>query len=810
MDRDLKILIIDDDQVDRLTVKRALKKTGFQCEVFESADGESGMELINKEAFDCLFLDYLLPGSDGLMMLRKIRSKGFTAPIIVITSQGDEKIAVEMMKSGATDYLVKNQINSHKISKVLTTAIQLQKAETQKREALEALQVSESRLAEAQKIAKIGNLEIDFMNQSVYWSDELYRIFGMDPKTFQPGINNHLDTVHPEDREELQALFQSENLSSIYHDFRIVSAEEKIKHANIQGYLVGGGDTPHRRIVGTIQDITDRKLAEKELVEAKIIAEESMKVKEQFLANMSHEIRNPLNAIMGFTDLVLKNAEALSEEHAKYINAIHKSGKNLLSLINDLLDFSKMNSGKLSLEEIDFDLNEVIGNAVELFKHKAAEKNIELEAHINKNVPVKLIGDPVRLNQVAINLISNAIKFTHRGYVKVEVGLIKHNHTHCLLRFDVEDTGIGIEQDQLVNIFESFTQASSDTSRKYGGTGLGLAIVKSIVELQGGTVKVVSEVNEGTRFTVSLPYTIQENKSGVEEPEADLNQIEPLKEAMKGKKILLAEDNEINQLLTSSILTDIGCKVTVVANGEDLVKKASAKPFDLIITDIEMPVMDGYAATKKLRNLKQNKASKTPILAMTGHALKKETAKCLEVGMNDFIIKPYLAQELITKMHSLIAKNQSPAENVGTPGESDNLQKETMTNQTKNHLDARHDSEAKVIETAYLKKLSGNKALYDQMINLFLSQYPENMKKLKEFFEKAKWSDLRQLSHKLKSTYNLFGAKAVKENLYQIEKECENSEMDKDKIDILIKDVVSVSEKMYSELKDELDAEWTA
>jgi signal transduction histidine kinase/DNA-binding response OmpR family regulator len=784
MDKLLNILIIDDDEIDRMTLIRALRNADYPCMITQCADGEKGMAYLKKENYDCLFLDYLLPGSDGLVLLRKIRSEGFTAPIIVITSQGDEKVAVEMMKSGANDYIVKNQITGHRIAKVLSTSLQLYTVEQQKIAALDALKISEARLAEAQKIAKIGNWEINLKSKKIYWSEELYRIFCLNPKRFSPNIDNHLTSVHPADRKPFVKAVMDSHYPSIYHDFRVKSPlNDKIKYLNIQGYTVFDHENNVEKIIGAVQDITERKLAEKELIEAKLVAEESIKVKEQFLANVSHEIRNPMNAIIGFTELILKNQDSLSEKHKKYVKAIYTSGNNLLVLINDLLDFSKIKSGKLQLEEIDFDLNEAIVNAIELFRHKAQEKEILFEFKINKNVPGKLIGDPVRLNQVLVNLVSNAVKFTHQGHVKLLVKLLRHNQSQCLLEFTIEDTGIGISQDKIDMIFESFTQANSDTFRKYGGTGLGLAIVKSIVELLGGTIKVKSKPNQGTIFKVGLPFMIPYPDKIYPNPVSKTSNDTEFKKLLKDKRILFAEDNEINQLLTLSILKDVGCKVKVVASGKDLVKEAIANEFDLIITDLEMPEMDGFSATKKIRGLKGKDISKIPILAMTGHALKQEITKCLEVGMNDYIIKPYNASELLKKIYSLITN---------IPASED-----TKTN-SRSHL------QDKVTETNYLKKLSGGKELYNQMINMFLSQHSDNILKLNEYYRTSNWKELRHLSHKLKSTYNLFGAVSAKENLYLIEKECERTRMNKPKISKLIKEVISVSEKMYVELQTEL------
>jgi len=782
MSQNMKILIIDDDEVDRLTLIRALKCSGHSYDIVQCSDGESGVERLRNDDFDCLFLDYLLPGSDGLTLLRKIRKEGFSAPIIVITSQGDENIAVEMMKSGATDYVVKNQISAPLIGKIVASAMQLYMVENQKKEAIKALKISEARLAEAQKIAKIGNWEIDLIANQVYWSEQMYRIYELDPATFVPTLENHLIAIHPDDRPLFERLVLHGDQNKISHDFMALTPSGNIKHINIQGYTLYH-DHVKSKIRCAVQDITRRKRAEQELIQAKLVAEESIRVKERFLANVTHEIRNPLNAIIGFSELILKNKDFLIEEHKKYINAIYKSGKNLLTLINDLLDFSKIKSGKFQFEEIEFDLRETVHGAVDMFKPKALEKSIQLECRISGNVPEKLRGDPMRLSQALTNLVSNALKFTEKGYVKLKVRLVRQNQAQCLLRFSVEDTGIGIAPDKLDDIFESFTQASPDTARKYGGTGLGLAIAKSIIESQGGTISVKSKPNKGSIFTIHMPFNLAVRERGAiwqadEEPFD-----EQFRNCFRNQRILLAEDNEINQLLTLSILSDLGANVTVVSTGRDLVKEAFGSEFDLIITDIEMPGIDGYTAAKKIRGSKNPAISQTPILAMTGHALKQDIARCLEAGMNDYILKPYNAAELLSKINTLLTMDKG-----------------------QKHVPAVSNRE-QVYDTAYLKKLSGSKELYQQMINMFLSQFDENMLRLNEYSKKRNWKDLRSLSHKLKSTYNLFGAQSAKENLYMIEKECENRPADRQKINALIQEFIETSTKMYAQLKEELGKE---
>ena len=435
-----------------------------------------------------------------------------------------------------------------------------------------------------------------------------------------------------------------------------------------------GKDGQVERIITIETDISFRKQMEEALVEANKIAEqslnqvnktlaeltkakkeleESMKVKGQFMANMSHEIRTPMNAVIGFTDLLKKTK--LTAEQKQYIDAVETSGKNLLVIINDILDFSKIESGKLAFEQIGFRLSQVISTATELMLPKSGEKNIRLSTKIDPKIPDDLIGDPTRLNQILLNIIGNAIKFTNQGEVKITVDLVSETNDAVDLKFSVIDTGIGIPEDKLNSLFKAFSQVSSETTRKYGGTGLGLAIVKQLVELQGGTISFQSKLGEGSTFSFLLKF-----KKSVEAVSENKNILEsPAVEELKGLNILLAEDNLLNQILAKKVLTDRQMNVEVAENGLIAIDKLKNNNYDLILMDIQMPEMDGYEATQYIREKLISPKREIPIIAITAHALVGEAEKCLNIGMNDYISKPFDANVLYSKIFSVIKKNKS-------------------------------------------------------------------------------------------------------------------------------------------------------
>jgi signal transduction histidine kinase/DNA-binding response OmpR family regulator len=652
-----KLLVIDDDEIDRLLLKRALRSTDidFQLTEFDNPDGI--LDCVSQTPYDCIFLDYLLPGVNGLALLQSIRDRGIKTPVVIITSQGNERIAVELMKAGASDYIVKNNINSQTIGHVVRNMIRVASIERDRETAELALKISEARLAEAQRIAKIGNWEVNPTDKcSLYWSPEVYNIFEVQPDEFTPTLEGCLNFIHHEDIALIKQQIKATRTGTPFNvDIRIAN-KARLKYIHVQGHVLRNSESAPEKIVGTIQDITERKLAEREILTARELAESSMKVREIFLANMSHEIRTPMNAILGFTRLMQETP--LNAEQKKFVEAILFSGDNLLVIINDILDLSKIKSGKMVLDKCDFNLHELIRGVITLLEPKSQEKNLQFLHTIDASVPRVVFGDPVRLNQILVNLISNAIKFTSEGYIKLElksVGL--HDNGH-VIEFSVHDTGLGIPQDKQGRIFESFEQATGDTTRKYGGTGLGLAIVKSIVELQEGTITLMSSPGNGSNFTVRLPYDKPfENKIHTEKTD-DIDR--EATELVKGASILLVEDNELNRLLAVKSLQKSGCIVDTAENGKIALDKLQTGKYDVILMDIQMPELDGYDTTRYIRETLQEPLASIPIIAMTAHAFSSDVNKCLSVGMNDYISKPFKQNVLLSKIAGCLKKNSNP------------------------------------------------------------------------------------------------------------------------------------------------------
>ncbi|MCE9539159.1 MAG: response regulator, partial [Bacteroidetes bacterium] len=372
--------------------------------------------------------------------------------------------------------------------------------------------------------------------------------------------------------------------------------------------------------------------------------ENASKAKTQFLSVLSHEIRTPMNAIIGFNDRLIKTK--LNEEQQEYVAAVQSSGENLLTIINDILDFSKIEAGMVTIENIRFNLHELLQSVYNMFFLKAKEKNISLQLHKHKNVPEFIMGDPTRLIQILVNLVGNSLKFTKEGSVDIIVEVIKDNKQNATIQFNVKDTGIGISEEKISEVFERFTQAKSDTSRIFGGTGLGLSIVKKLVELQCGTIALESKKDEGSQFKFTIPY----KKVAVLSSKPIANPEKIHRSIVNDKiKILIVEDNLLNQKLAAFMLKDFGFTFDICGNGKLAVEQLKQSAYNLILMDIQMPEMDGYEATVVIR---EKLMLNTPIIAMTAHAMPGEKDKCVGFGMTDYISKPIKEIDL----HNLITK----------------------------------------------------------------------------------------------------------------------------------------------------------
>ena len=647
MKKVLKILIIDDDKIDAISIVRSISRSEILAEIDSATSAKEGFEKLDSASYDLIFLDYMLPDSDGISILQKIRSLGIITPVIFITSQGDENIASRAILAGASDYMPKSLLTPDGISHSVRNALKLFESQNLRKKTEFALKINSKRLSEAQKLAKIGSWEINLSNDEVYFSDELYRIFELDEEatpslgTLRSCITSSEDVLLFESKlEEVK-----NNDVEVSFSHRIMTKKGSIKHINEYIIRIHDENDALFKILGTIQDITEQKKIEKELIKAKNIAENSVRIKERFLTNMSHEIRTPMNGILGFAN-ILEDTQ-LDENQKQSIEAIKMAGKNLMVIINDILDLSKIEADKMTFEAIEFSLSKTVNSVIEILSPIANQKNVLLKSAIDPAINDLLIGDPTRLSQILINLVGNALKFTERGQVELVISQQQENDLVSLILFNVIDTGIGIPADKIDSIFESFNQASNETTRKFGGTGLGLTITRRLIELQGGSINVKSEISKGSEFS----FMIQYKTAGISATDLSIEATQKLDyKFLQNKNILLVEDNKINQLLTKKIFERWNKKIEIAENGLIALEKIMNADFDIILMDIQMPEMDGNEVTQKVREL-PGKKSQVPIIALTAHATADEERRCINSGMNDYLSKPFDFNVLLKKMH---------------------------------------------------------------------------------------------------------------------------------------------------------------
>ena len=561
-----------------------------------------------------------------------------------------------------------------------------------------------------------------------------------------------------------------------------------------------GVDNAIEGLVMFIEDISQRKKQEEELRVAKVKAEEGSRAKQQFLANMSHEIRTPMNAILGMTRLLQKTD--LTPRQATYQEAIKASADNLLVIINDILDISKIEAGKLNIESVGFDLSRLVRHLCNSIRFRAEEKGIGLFYEVDRRISKVLVGDPVRLNQVLLNLVNNAIKFTERGSVEVECILLESTDEYNTIKFQVIDTGIGIDDQKLSTIFESFNQGDNDTTRKYGGTGLGLSISKHLVNLFGGRLEVQTKKAIGTKFFFTIKLNIGQESDLVTMKETQQEDI-----SLEGVEILLAEDHDINQFLATTLLDEWGTHVEVVENGRDAVQKLSQKTYDVVLMDIQMPIMNGIEATRIIR--RQLKLD-VPIIALTANALKGDSEKYLSTGMNAYVSKPFEPIELFNTIASVIINDprqkEKPYKTLSRrrPEKKNNESKDLFQNQKSN---TSKSMSGQIYDLSKIDKMvEGDQVMVKKMIGMFLDKTPDLLQEMKDHLASGAWIEVGKLAHRLKSSINLMGIDKLYDNIRFIEKYSFDEEgTHRDAVPELIEELNTVCQEAFLQLKKELE-----
>jgi PAS domain S-box-containing protein len=579
-------------------------------------------------------------------------------------------------------------------------------------------------------------------------------------------------------------------------DYPLTIKDHKLTDVLFNGSVYKDENGKVLGIVVVARDITEQKRLEREMTEAKVFAElataiaeeakldaesatrvakDAVKAKQQFLSNMSHEIRTPMNAIIGFTKVVLKTE--LSAKQKEYLTAIKISGDALIVLINDILDLAKVDAGKMTFEKIPFKLAASISAMLHLFEPKIQEKNLELVKEYDTKIPEVLIGDPVRLHQIILNLVSNAVKFTSKGKITVGARLCSEDEENATIEFSISDTGIGISENKMETIFENFQQASSSTSRIFGGTGLGLAIVKQLVEQQSGKITVTSTVDEGSTFSFKLKF----QKTKVE-AEVETEMLE-LDTEIKNIKVLVVEDIALNQLLMKTLLDDFGFDRDIASNGKIAIEKLQLKTYDIILMDLQMPEMNGFEATEHIRKIMN---SKIPIIALTADVTTVDLAKCKAVGMNDYIAKPVDERLLYSKIVSLVKK--------------------PLSEKFKGVPESEVSNKLKCIDLEYLnRRTKSNPDLMMEMITLYLEQTPPLVNSMKQSFQDKDWNLLQSSVHKMIPSFAIMGIHNDFETMAKKVQEYASTQKETEAIHDLVLKIESICNQACKELEEEFN-----
>jgi PAS domain S-box-containing protein len=651
MSAPLSLLLVEDDHFDAYEFQRAIGKTTIEIkEIRVCKYAEDALETLKTWLPDCIFIDYQLPKTNGLELLKQVKTIVPLIPVIILTSQGDERIAVEMMKAGAMDYFPKSEINSEKLSKALHTMSQVIEVERKRAKTQRELNDKEELIDKIALLSPNIIYVIDIEKwANIFHNKQIWSILGYLENDFTPEQNSLFAELFNK-QDKLAFLKHYDFVKHFVKDGQVIEKEFCLRHKNGSEVWIITREVPFRRndagevqeVLGTAIDITQRKFVEKELLRAKKEAEDASRIKSDFLSTMSHEIRTPMNAIVGFTDLLLTSS--LSGQEQEYLHTIKYSADNLMVILNDILDFSKIEAGKLQLENFEFDLTEKLAYLQKTFDVSARRKQIDLIFDIDQNVPVHVIGDPHRLNQILVNLLGNALKFTLEGFVRLSLQVITESANSVDLRFDIYDTGIGVPQDKLNLIFDSFSQAhQNDATKFFGGTGLGLSITKKITDLMNGRITARSELGKGSVFSVFLSF------SKGTRPMEQLVARQVAGISLIGYRILVAEDILANQVLLKHVLKKSGADFVICNNGKEAIEELERQPFNLVLMDLQMPVMDGVTAMKRIRN-SPSEYAKVPVIALTADTFAETVAEIAACSFRDFITKPFKADELIRKI----------------------------------------------------------------------------------------------------------------------------------------------------------------
>ncbi len=644
-----RILLIEDNPADARLLEILLEDTdlGDYEIVTKTTFGAANELLKDGEKFEVILLDLYLPDSNKFEALKQLKTDFPNSNVIMMTGLNDKNVGLQAVKAGAQDFLVKGAVDSDTLAKTLRYAIERNRViqrleETQQHAMLTEVEMTKSqkRYREIFTQSKDSIYISTLTGELIDFNESTENLFKRSRENLQ-NQSIHDFFITPERKNEF--LLKLKLTQSII-DYRIdvIRPNGEIRNCQLSANMLSTEDFSGYNCI--LRDITESIQAD-QLRKARDLAAHSAKMKEQFIASISHEMRTPMNAILGMSNILVQTE--LDTEQTKLVSSIKQSSEILLGIVNDILEISSMQNQKINFVLEDFELKELMDNLVNVMQYKAQEKDLYFQVFIGSNVPNIIRTDKLRLNQVLLNLVGNAIKFTEEGYVKIYVDKLSDYDGGVHLQFTVEDSGIGIPKDKADAVFESFTRIRNK-EKLYEGTGLGLAICKNIVEQQGGKIACISDLGHGSKFYFDLLIELGNENNIKRTPDIEEFQFDE----EQPFNLLLVEDHKMNQLVAKKTLQKKfkNINLTIADNGQIAVDFLKEKSFDLVLMDIQMPIMDGYEATDYIRNNMPPEVANLPILAMTAHAHIAKDESYKKHGMDDFVLKPFRPEELFSKI----------------------------------------------------------------------------------------------------------------------------------------------------------------
>ena len=793
------LLITNSQEAEHLIEAYVRNESSLQLRLQKTTSLSEGKAHLSHHQADLVILDFALDDEAKFQTFLSLYRDFPDCAFIVLTGEGEDELGKQILKYGISDFLNREalllELKIDGKSSVLGRII--------RHLCKQAYLLG--RLNQAQQLAKIGHWEIDVQTNKLSCSGEIYDIFEEGNFDKFNTLEGYIRAIHPDDQEKvvlkfIQAFKDGEDFEV---EHKIQLGDGHIKHLIIEGRAEKDLQGNYTSLLGTTQDISGQKAFDQLALE-KEQAEQSAKLKQDFLAKTSHEIRTPLNPILLLTNILLNTQP--TPQQKEHLNAIKTAGETLLAVVNDVLDLSKIEAGKINFHHNIFKLSEVFAALREMMELNAREKSLDLIFELDAELPTYIIGDNVRLTQILLNLIGNAIKFTHKGYIRVEARRKKRTANRIRIEFYVNDTGIGIPKDKLADIFESFNQVNTNLLPQYKGTGLGLTIVKQLVKLQGGDIFVASEEGQGSTFTFELDFDISEEQSAKSQQTEELSQ-----EKLAGLEVLLVEDNPLNQLVTKKIVTAWGANIDIANNGKECLKVLSHKTYDVILMDLQMPEMDGYEATRVIRSQMTPPIQHIPIIALTANAFTGMDAECLKVGMNDYVSKPFEPGYLYNKIvkyapSSSTHKNRTEplqALNTELNGSNGMKKKENTLPEISMNIPASM-GRPPFVDLSYLRGISmGDNTIVRKAIDRYLKDTPDLLTQMEDSLKDRNYDQLGKYAHKLKSSVGIMGMDNMKDTMERIVALCKN-DMAREQLHQIIASSKLVIQQSIKELEEEL------